>query len=54
MEQLRLGLIVFQIMVKHRQHVKNIMLRTCELNKNMFLTNKDVRVLSRKLVQQTY
>jgi hypothetical protein len=40
MEQLRLGLIVSQIMAKHRQHVKNIMLRTCELNRNMFLTKQ--------------
>ncbi len=38
MEQLMFGLTVFQIMTKHRQHVKNIMLGTCELNINMFLT----------------
>jgi methylase of polypeptide subunit release factors len=37
MEQLKLGLIMFQIKAKHRQHVKNIMLRTCELNRYMFL-----------------
>jgi len=52
MEQPRLGFIVSQIMVKHKQHVKNIMLRTCELN--MFLTKQDVRVLSGKLAQETY
>jgi hypothetical protein len=28
MEQLRFGLTMFQIMAKHKQHVKNIMLRT--------------------------
>jgi len=54
MEQLRLGLIVSQIMAKHRQHVKNIMLKTCKLNSDMFLTNQNVRVLSRKLVQEIY
>jgi hypothetical protein len=54
MEQLRLGFTVFQIMAKHRQHVNNIMLRTCELNRNMFLTKQDVKVLSRKLAQETY
>jgi len=54
MEQLRLGLIVFQNMAKHRQHVKNIMLRTCELNKNMFFIEQNVKVLFRKLAQETY
>ncbi len=54
MEQLRLGLTMFRIMAKHRQHVKNIMLGTCELNRNMFLTKQDVKVLSRKLTQETY
>jgi len=54
MEQLRLGLIMFQIMAKHKQHVKNIMLGTCELNIDMFLTKQDVRVLFGKLVQETY
>jgi hypothetical protein len=53
MEQLRLGFIMSQIMAKHRQHVKNIMLRTCELNRDMFLTKQDVKVLFRKLVQET-
>jgi hypothetical protein len=43
MEQLKLGLTMFQIMAKHRQHVKNIMLRTCELNKDMFFTKQDLR-----------
>jgi len=38
MEQLRFGLIMCQIMAKHRQHVKNIMLWTCELKGNMFFT----------------
>jgi hypothetical protein len=38
MEQLRFGLIMSQIMAKHKQHVKNIMLEKCELNRNMFLT----------------
>jgi hypothetical protein len=51
-EQLRLSLTMFQIMAKHKQHVKNIMLGTSELNKNMFLTN--ARVLFGKLVQETY
>jgi hypothetical protein len=54
MEQLRLGLTMFQIMTKHRQHVKNIMLRICELNKDMFFTKQDVRVLFEKLAQETY
>jgi hypothetical protein len=54
MEQLRLGFTMFQIMVKHKQHVKNIMLGTCELNKDMFLIEQDVKVLSWKLVQETY
>jgi hypothetical protein len=54
MEQLMLELTMSQIMAKHRQHVKNIMLGTCELNKNMFLTEQDVRVLYRKLAQETY
>jgi hypothetical protein len=43
-----------QIMVKHSQHVKNIMLGTRELNKDMFLIEQDVKVLSWKLVQETY
>jgi hypothetical protein len=38
MEQLSLGLTMSQIMAKHRQHVKNIMLRTCGLNRDMFFT----------------
>jgi hypothetical protein len=49
MEQLSLGLTVSQIMAKHRQHVKNIMLETCELNRDMFFTKQNVKVLSRKL-----
>jgi hypothetical protein len=51
---IKVGLIVFQIMAKHRQHVKNIMLGTCELNKNMFFIERNVKVLFRKLVQETY
>jgi hypothetical protein len=43
-----------QIMAKHRQHVKNIMLVTCELNGDMFLAKQDVRALFGKLVQETY
>jgi hypothetical protein len=54
MEQLRLGLTMFQIMAKHRQHVKNIMLGTCELNKDMFLNKQDLGVLFGKLAQETY
>jgi hypothetical protein len=54
MEQLKLGLTMFQIMAKHKQHVKNIMLGTCELNKNMFLIEQDVKVLFGKVVQETY
>jgi hypothetical protein len=54
MEQLRLGLTMSQIMENHRQHVKNIMLGTCELNRDMFLTKQDVRVLFEKLAQETY
>jgi hypothetical protein len=54
MEQLRFGFKMFQIMAKHMQHVKNIMLGTCELNKDMFLTKKNVRVLFGKLAQETY
>jgi hypothetical protein len=42
MEQLKLGLKVSQIREIHRQHVKNIMLRTCELNRDMFLIKQDV------------
>jgi hypothetical protein len=30
MKQLRLEFIMFQIMAKHRQHVNNMMLGTCE------------------------
>jgi hypothetical protein len=45
---------MFQIMAKHKQHVKNIMLGTCELNIDMFLTKQDVRVLFGKLAQETY
>jgi hypothetical protein len=54
MEQLRLGLTIYQIMAKHKQHVKNIMLRTCELNRDMFLTKQAVKLLSGELVQETY
>jgi hypothetical protein len=54
MEQLRLGFTLFQIMTKHRQHVKIVMLGTCELNRNMFLIEQDVRVLFGKLAQKTY
>jgi hypothetical protein len=54
MEQLRFGFTMSQIMEKHRQHVENIMLETCELNRYMFFTEHDVRVLFGKLVQQTY
>jgi hypothetical protein len=50
MEKLMLGLTISQIMAKHRQHVKNTMLKTCELNRYMF-TRQDVRVLFGKLVQ---
>ncbi len=52
MEQLRLGLTVSQLIAKHRGDVKNIMLRTCELNINMFFTKQDVKALSGKLVQK--
>jgi hypothetical protein len=38
MEQLKFELIMSQIMEKHKQHVKNIMLERCELNRNMILT----------------
>jgi hypothetical protein len=51
MEQLKLGPIVSQIMVKHRQHVKNIMLGTCSLNRNMLFIEQNVKVLSKKLAQ---
>jgi hypothetical protein len=54
MEQLKLRLTMFQIMAKHKQHMKNIMLRTCELNRDMFLTKQNVKVLFGKLVQETY
>jgi hypothetical protein len=54
MDRLKLGLIVFQIMLKHWQHVKNIMLGTCELNRDMFFTKQHVKVLFRKLVQEIY
>jgi len=54
MKQLRLGLIMSQFMAKHRQHVKNIMLGTCELNRDMLLTEQNVRVFYRKLAQKTY
>jgi hypothetical protein len=54
MEQLRLGLTMSQIMANHWQHVKNIMLGTCELNRDMFLTEQDVRVLFEKLARKTY
>jgi hypothetical protein len=33
---------------------EKIMLGTCELNKNMFFTKQDVKVLSRNAVQETY
>jgi hypothetical protein len=45
MEQLKLGFTMSQIMAKHRQDVNNIMLGTCELNRNIFLIKQDVRVL---------
>ncbi len=54
MEQLRFGFTLFQIMTKHRQHVKNIMLGTCSLNTYMFFIEQDVKVLSGKLAQKTY
>jgi hypothetical protein len=41
-------------MAKHKQHVKNMMLRTCELNKDMFLTKQDVKVLFGELARITY
>jgi len=53
-EQLKLGLTMFQIMAKHKQHVKNIMLGTCELNRDMFPIEQDVRMLFGKLIQETY
>ncbi len=34
--------------------MKTIMLRTCGLNRDMFLIEQDVKVLSGKLVQETY
>jgi hypothetical protein len=37
MEKLKLGFTMSQIMAKHKEHVKNIMLVTCELNKYMFI-----------------
>ncbi len=40
---------MFQIMAKHKQHVKNIMLGTCELHRDMFITEQDVKVLFGKL-----
>jgi hypothetical protein len=54
MEQLMLGLTMSQIMTKHRQHVKNTMLKTCELNRDMLFTEQDVKVLFGKLVKETY
>jgi hypothetical protein len=51
MEKLKLGFTMFQIMAKHKEDVKNIMLVTCELNKYMFLIEQDVRVLFRNYVQ---
>jgi hypothetical protein len=54
MDRLNLGFIMFQIMLKHWQHVKNIMLGTCELNRDMFFTKQHVKVLFRKLVQEIY
>jgi hypothetical protein len=54
MEQLRLGLLMSQIMEKHKHHVKNMMLGTCELNRDMFFIEQDVKVLFGKLAQETY
>ncbi len=50
MRQLKFRLTVSQIMAKPKQHVKNIMLGTCSLNRNMFLIEQNVRVLFGKLV----
>jgi hypothetical protein len=44
MEQLKLGLIMSQIMAKHKAHVKNIMLGTCDLNRDMFFTKQNIKV----------
>jgi hypothetical protein len=41
-------------MLKHWQHVKNIMLGTCELNRDMFFTKQHVKVLFKELVQKIY
>jgi hypothetical protein len=52
MEQLHIRLIVSQIMAKHTQHAKNIMLGSYELNINMFLTEQNVKVLPKELIQK--
>jgi len=54
MEKLKLRLTMSQIMGKYKEHVKNIMLVTGELNKYMFLVKQDVRVLFKNYVQETY
>jgi len=46
----KLKLTMSQIMAKHKEHVKNIMLVTCELNKYMFLIEQDVRALFKNYV----
>jgi hypothetical protein len=50
MGKLKLGFIMFQIMAKHKEHVKNIMLVTCELNKYMFFIEQDVKALFKSYV----
>jgi hypothetical protein len=45
-----------QIMAKHSQHVKlkHHVREMCDLNKDMFFIEQDVKVLSWELVQETY
>ncbi len=54
MEKLKLRLTMSQIMAKYKEHVKNIMLMTCELDKYMFIIKQDVRVLFKNYVEETY
>lgn len=53
-KQLRLGLSVSQIMMKHKRYVKDIMDTTGELSRDIFILEDDVRNMAGKLALESY
>jgi cupin superfamily acireductone dioxygenase involved in methionine salvage len=54
LENLRLGLSIYQVMNKHKSQVKEIMENNKYLSKDLFICEQDICNLAGKLAKETY